>query len=119
MVALLSGPLVGADVGRAQLGWLSGRPDPGGSKGHLFIAIDPSCFTTPEAFREAATAYLDDIKSSRRPEGAGPIRIPGERALAEQRTSLAEGVVVLDAVWQRAIAAAAERGVAVPEAPLL
>lgn len=114
-VALLSGPLVGAQVGKA----LAGQPDgPGGGtgKGHLFLAIDPGCFGAPSAFRRAVGAYIAEIKSSRRAPGVTEIRIPGERTFAARERSMREGVEIYEVVWQNTEKLAAELGVSMPAA---
>lgn len=113
-VALLSGPLVGAQVGRALSGWLQGQQGPAGIKGHLILAIDPSCFGDPQLFRAAVSGYLNEIRTSRKAAGVSEIRIPGERAFAARQRSLRDGVPIYDVVWQNTSKLAAELGVTIP-----
>jgi L-2-hydroxycarboxylate dehydrogenase (NAD+) len=112
-VALLSGPLVGAQVGKA----LAGQPDgseAGVGKGHLFLAIDPACFGDPFAFRRSVGAYIAEVKNSRRPADGAAIRIPGDRAFAARERSLREGVEIYEVVWQNTQKLAADLGVPMP-----
>ena len=114
-VALLSGPLVGAQVVSALKGFLDAASGPAGSKGHLLLAIDPACFGDPQEFRAAVSAYLKEIRSSRKAAGVSEIRVPGERVFAERERSLREGVRIYDVVWENAARLAADLGVAIPE----
>jgi L-2-hydroxycarboxylate dehydrogenase (NAD+) len=113
-VALLSGPLVGAQVGKALSGWLDPELPSAGVKGHLFLAIDPSSFGDPLSFRHATSAYLNDIRRSRKAAGVSEIRIPGDRAFAARERSLREGVTIYEVVWQNIAKLAAELGVPLP-----
>jgi LDH2 family malate/lactate/ureidoglycolate dehydrogenase len=135
-IALLSGPLVGADVGPA-LGrsvyggdltssgeiaddWLDrleeDRYGPRGSKGHLVIAIDPGIFGDPETFTVGVVAYLDLVKSSRKAPGVEEILVPGERSFRERAANLARGTVLVEEhAWKGALALAAKLGVPVPK----
>lgn len=96
-VALLCGPLTTSEAGPALAGW----QDEGkvGRHGHLFVAIDPAAFGSPEEFRRAATAHIAEIKNSKKAPGSDGIRIPGERSLAARRARLESGVPVLEATW--------------------
>jgi L-2-hydroxycarboxylate dehydrogenase (NAD+) len=111
-VGLLSGPLVGAAVGRAMAGWLG--HDPAGVKGHFLLAVDPTAFGDPAAFRAAVSAHLDEVTTSRQAPGASAIRIPGARAFAEEARCRRDGVPVYEIVWARTAELAAELGVAMP-----
>jgi L-2-hydroxycarboxylate dehydrogenase (NAD+) len=113
-VALLAGPLVGAQVGRALDGWMTADAGRAGIKGHLFLAIDPACFGDPAVFRESVSAYVAQIKGSRKAPGVTEIRIAGERAFAARARSLRDGVVVYEVVWQKVATLARELGVAMP-----
>lgn len=110
-VALLAGPLTGSDTGRAL------RADNAvGRKGHLFVAIDPARFGDKEVFRAAASAYLNEVKSSALVDGGAPIRIPGERSAATRQRVLETGrVAVYTSVWSRMAEVARALGVEAPE----
>jgi LDH2 family malate/lactate/ureidoglycolate dehydrogenase len=113
-VALLSGPLVGARVGKALLGSLSAESGRPAGKGHLFLAIDPACFGDPAAFRRAASDYIEEIKQSRKAPGVTAIQMPGERAFAARERSLRDGVPIYEVVWNNTAKLAAELGVEMP-----
>jgi LDH2 family malate/lactate/ureidoglycolate dehydrogenase len=115
-VALLAGPLVGADTGKAMNGWRSENKGPQGNYGHFLLAIDPSCFGDPRDFRSSTSAFLDEIKSSKKAAGVGEIRIPGSRSFQTRERSLREGVRIYDAVWDKFALLAESLGVQVAEA---
>lgn len=96
-VALLCGPLTTSEAGPALVGW----QDEGklGRHGHLFVAIDPAAFGSPEQFRHAAAAHIAEIKNSKKAPDFSEIRIPGERGFATRRARLKSGVPVLEATW--------------------
>ena len=76
-VALLAGPLVGAQTGKAMNGWRSDNKGPQGNYGHFLFAVDPACFGDPQNFRKTTSAFLDEIRSSQKAPGVAEIRIPG------------------------------------------
>ena len=111
-VALLAGPLTGSNTGPGLDPTRSAQPP---SKGHFLIAVDPAAFGDREAFLHAVTAYLNEIKASRKAPGVDAIRIPGERALAVRAATLESGqAVVYRAVWDKMIEWATELSVEVP-----
>lgn len=112
-VALLSGPLVGGEVGSAIDGWHTeeGRQ---GRRGHLFMAIDPAAFGDTDAFRGSVSTYLDEVRASRTAPGVDHVRIPGERTFACRARSLTDGVEILEASWTIAADHAAKLGVEMP-----
>ncbi|MGH6953929.1 MAG: Ldh family oxidoreductase, partial [Alphaproteobacteria bacterium] len=112
-VGLLCGPLVGAAVGKGLAGWL-GQGGPTGPMGQLLLAIDPSAFGDATLFRKRVSAYLAEIKGSRKAPGSAEIRIPGERSAAARERSLEDGVPILEACWRNTEKLAAELGVAMP-----
>jgi len=115
-VALLSGSLTGSDTGSALRRTL-GEDGRAPRKGHLFIAIDPTAFGEQDTFLHAATAYLEEVKSSELVDPDAPIRIPGERAAQTRREVLNSGQVpVFESVWERMASVARALGVTVPSA---
>lgn len=112
-VALLAGPLTGGAVGSGLAGW--GHPDASaGSRGHLFLAIDPASFGDPSVFRQTVGTYLDEIRGSRLAPGVDHIRLPGERSQQTRDESLTHGIVMLEASWQRLTSHAERFGVEIP-----
>jgi L-2-hydroxycarboxylate dehydrogenase (NAD+) len=114
-VALLAGPLVGAQTGKAMNGWRSDNKGPQGNYGHFLFAIDPACFGDPQDFRQSASAFLDEIRSSRKAPGIAEIRIPGSRSFQRRQHSMRDGVRIYDAVWKNFALLADSLGVKVPE----
>ncbi len=114
-VGLLSGPLVGASVGKNLAQWLEDAPGAAGSKGHFFVAVDPAAFGDTMAFRRVASAYVTEIKTSRKAPGVTEIRIPGERSLAQRERSLRDGVAIYEVVWERTAELAKDLGVQMPD----
>ena len=111
-VAMLSGPLTGSAFGAALAGAIVGER--AASQGHFMIAVAPRAFGDETVFRAAVDAYVAEIRSSRRAPGRDAIRMPGERAFAERKRRLREGVPVLRATWDIITALAADLGVAMP-----
>ena len=112
VVALLSGPLTGSDFGRALAGAIIGER--AGAQGHFFFAVDPRSFGDEADFRAAVSAYLAEIKGSKKAPGVDEIRIPGERAMAERARRLSQGIPVLAATWEIVSELAADLGVSLP-----
>jgi L-2-hydroxycarboxylate dehydrogenase (NAD+) len=113
-VGLLSGPLVGAAIGESLANAMKDHRRASACRGHMVMAIDPAAFGEPQAFRDAASAYRDEIRTSRTAPGANRVRIPGERGFALRRAQLREGVRIYEAVWHRTARLAADLGVDMP-----
>lgn len=106
-VELLGGLLTGAGAGpmRDARGWTQ-------YWGTLLLALDPAVFVDPAWFRAAVSAYLAQVKGSRRAPGVAEILIPGERSYRTRRERLAGGVLIADPVWEEVARLARELGVA-------
>ena len=102
-VAVLSGPLVGANTGLGLQSWQTDEQGPQGAWGHFMFAIDPAAFGDSQAFRAAVSNYLAQIRNSRKTNGVNEIRIPGWRSLKTRERSLREGVTLYEVVWSRAL----------------
>ena len=75
----------------------------------LMVRLLTAAGCAPDAAATAAEVFLTaDLR------GLGEIRIPGERAFAEEARRRQEGVPVYDVVWARTAKLAAELGVAMP-----
>ena len=85
-----------------------------GTRGHLFIAVDPSVFVESTQFRKAVSAYLQEIKTSRKAPGFEEILVPGERGLRQREESLEKGALVYESVWENTAKLASEYGVSMP-----
>jgi L-2-hydroxycarboxylate dehydrogenase (NAD+) len=112
--ALLSGPMIGADLGadlKAQTAASHEIPQ----RGHFFIAIDPAVFGGRDPYRERVRAYLAELKNSRKAPGISEIRIPGERSMETRRRSLVRGVDMLASVWQHTVDIARQAQVEPPD----
>ena len=115
-VALLSGPLIGAVIGRALAQVFDTPQTTSGARGQLFVTLDPAAFGNADAFRAAVKSYLEEIKSSRLAPGFEEILIPGERGLRQREESLKRGVLVYERVWSNTAKLAASLGVKMPDA---
>jgi LDH2 family malate/lactate/ureidoglycolate dehydrogenase len=96
-------------------GWRSDNKGPQGNYGHFLFAIDPACFGDPRDFRNTTSAFLDEIRSSRRAPGVAEIRIPGSRSFQTRERSMRDGVRIYDAVWEKFALLANSLGVQVPQ----
>ena len=112
--AFLSGPLIGAVLGRSLGAAFQGKPG-AGRRGHSFLAVDPAAFGDPAVMRNAVSRYLQEIKDSRKALGVDEIMIPGERGFARRERSLRDGVMLFEKVWQNTGRLAQEYGVAMPQ----
>ena len=84
------------------------------TRGHLFIAVEPSGFVEPAQFRKAVSACLHDIRTSEKEPGFEEILIPGERGLRQRDESLAKGALIYESVWENTAVLAREYGVSMP-----
>ena len=112
-VALFCGPLVGADIGKA-LSTLKGGGPSKARLGHFIFAINPDCFVGVEQFKRSATAFLTEVKESKKAPGFSEILIPGEREYRHRETVLKEGLTILKATWDIMAEIAEELKVEVP-----
>lgn len=112
--ALLSGPIIGAMVGRerAEAAAASNGPP---ERGHTFIAIDPAAFGDVGTSLKRTRRFLDEIKASRKAPGVDEVLIPGERSFRTRRRSLAKGVELLESSWRNTVALAEDVGVKAPQ----
>jgi LDH2 family malate/lactate/ureidoglycolate dehydrogenase len=63
-----------------------------GGQGVFLQAVDPAAFAGREAFLRETTALARRCRESRPREGGPPVRLPGERALANRDRNLARGL---------------------------
>jgi L-2-hydroxycarboxylate dehydrogenase (NAD+) len=93
---LLVTSLAGAAIGTAVGGTLDSTSVC--NKGDIFIVIAPH---TSSSVTEAVHSYLDEIRASGAPGADHPVAVPGSRSRRARAQSMAEGVEVDDALWQR------------------
>ncbi len=112
-VGLLSSTVIDAAIGerlRAALAENNGER----SRGHLFVAIDPTAFgATNNAERTAA--YASELKKSRKARATDKIAMPGERSHRTKAVYQREGIPLLAAVWENTKNIAQELGVKPPK----
>lgn len=66
----------------------------------VMIAIDPGKFNTPEETDAIADAIIADIHSSQPVQEGGAVYYPGELELKTREDNLANGIPVIDEVWE-------------------
>lgn len=74
----------------------------------VFIAIDPASMGSVQAADAVIDETLAYIKASEPMDAGQAVRYPGEREHATRIRSLEEGIPVIDAVWEKIQALAAE-----------
>lgn len=89
MVEALTGVLAGAGVGPEVSGTYaeSGRPS---DVGHLFLALDPKAFDS--GFAGRMTQLAAALRQAEPAEGAGPVRVPGDRRRSERAARRRDGI---------------------------
>ena len=92
MVDLLTGGLAGASVGLRVLGTFDMKHE--GTKGDLFIALNPNAFCGLETFLDKVHDLRADIRGSRLAPGVSEIVLPGEIELAFRRERLLNGIPI-------------------------
>ena len=113
-VALIAAPLTGSAVGPAHRDWFDAEGSPT-SKGHFFLAIDPSAFGDVDEFRNAVSVYIREIKATRTAPGVDEIRVPWERAFRERARCVGRGrVEIFDEAWERISVLARDLDVEMP-----
>lgn len=112
MIDLMAGGLASGAIGEAVRPLYGDLSKPYGSA-NLFLAIDIAGFRPVGDFETAAGAFADRIRASRIAPGAGPVRMPGDRA-SEAHRAFAGDCRLAATSHAALIAAAARLGVAVP-----
>lgn len=98
-IALLCGPLIGADVGKALKGLKGGGPSEA-KLGHFFLSIDPGKLLGDDSFPGRVSAFLDEIRSSKPAPGFERVRVPGDRTFDRRQESIETGLEILEATWK-------------------
>jgi LDH2 family malate/lactate/ureidoglycolate dehydrogenase len=109
MFGFLAGTLNGAAFGRDVVDF-NADDTSATNTGQAVIALDPSAFGDPAVFASAVEIVRRDMVSSALRPGFDQIRLPGERALAQRRDRIAQGIPVPDGLRGRLNTLAAHHG---------
>lgn len=77
------------------------NPKQRGAQGVFLQLIDPAAFSGSSAFLAETTEFARRCKASRPAEGSRGVRLPGERAMAEKRRQMANGLEVSDDLFDK------------------
>ena len=92
MVDILSGALSGQAVGRDVKGTFDMKHE--GTKGDMFMAIDPSMFIDPEIFLNTVESLKSQIKGAKKAKGVDKILLPGEYEYLMRQKRYKEGIPI-------------------------
>jgi LDH2 family malate/lactate/ureidoglycolate dehydrogenase len=96
VVDVLCAALAGTPIAR-EVAWEHERSSLGG----FFLALDPTAFAPARPFAEAIARLAADAHETAPADPETPVRLPGERAAAERRRRLTEGIPVDARQWGR------------------
>jgi LDH2 family malate/lactate/ureidoglycolate dehydrogenase len=97
LVDLLTGALAGSTLG---LGVQQGNPDPDvGGQAFFFLALNPSFFSSPEAFVERVDLLSREAKSIKPAEGFSEVLLPGELEWREEQRRTRDGIPMPEGDW--------------------
>jgi LDH2 family malate/lactate/ureidoglycolate dehydrogenase len=97
VVDVLTAALAGSAIGREIQGW----EDEQGGLAAFFLALDPAAFGPPERFAAGIARLAEQVHATEPLVPGEAVRLPGERASAERRLRLAEGVPIDPGAWER------------------
>ncbi|MDI7260644.1 MAG: Ldh family oxidoreductase [Thermodesulfobacteriota bacterium] len=109
MVDLLTGALAGAAVGKNVKGTFDMKHE--GTKGDLFMAIDPKSFTDFENFLDKVEELKDQIKHSKKAKGVKEILLPGEIEYMTKERREKEGILLTEESYKELIRLAERQSV--------
>jgi LDH2 family malate/lactate/ureidoglycolate dehydrogenase len=112
-VGLLSGPVIGAALGR-ELADALAAGEGERRRGHLFVAIDPGAFGDAGSSARRTADFATYLKGSRRSADSDEIVMPGERSHRAKARHLAGGIPLPTPVWMNTMRIARELGVEPP-----
>jgi LDH2 family malate/lactate/ureidoglycolate dehydrogenase len=92
MVDILSGALAGQAVGRDVKGTFDMKHT--GTKGDMFMAIEPSVFIDPERFLNTVESLKNQIKGAKKAKGVDEILLPGEYEYLMRQKRYKEGIPI-------------------------
>lgn len=97
IVDLLTGGLAGTAVGKNVKGTLDMKHE--GTKGDLFIAIDPSTFTEFQGFLDRVEDLKHQIKQCKRAKKVREIFLPGELEYITRERRLKDGILLTEQLF--------------------
>lgn len=92
MVDILTGALAGQAVGKDVKGTFDMRHE--GTKGDMFMAIEPSVFIDQEKFLDTVESLKSQIKNAKKANGVDNILLPGEYEYLKKKTRMNEGIPI-------------------------
>lgn len=98
VVDVLTGVLMGAKYG-PHITAMYGDYDKPRDLASLMIAIDPSTFTSADAFKVQMDAMVDDLHSQSPGPGYEQVYVPGELQLKLEKANLELGVPVVETIY--------------------
>lgn len=121
-------PLGGVDFGYKGFGFMlmceafalalsgHGRREPKtrGAQGVFLQIIDPAAFAGADETLAENSYVVERCLAARPAEGSAGVRLPGQRAIAEMRRQLQNGLEVSPAVWERLATVSTRFGVPLP-----
>ena len=109
MVDLLTGALAGVAVGKSVKGTFDMKHE--GTKGDLFMAVDPQSFTDLENFLDKVEELKDQIKHSRKAKDVKEILLPGEVEYMTKQRREKEGIPLTEELCKELIRLAEHQSV--------
>jgi len=98
VIDVLTGVLMGAKYG-PYITAMYGDYDKPRELASLMIAIDPSTFTSADAFKVQMDAMVDDLHSQPPGPGYEKVYVPGELQFKLEKANLVKGVPVLETIY--------------------
>jgi len=92
MVDILTGALAGQAVGKDVRGTFDMQQ--AGTKGDMFMAIEPSAFIDPERFLNTVESLKNQIKSAKKAKGVDRVFLPGEYEYLMRKKRIKEGIPI-------------------------
>ncbi|MDI6893872.1 MAG: Ldh family oxidoreductase [Bacillota bacterium] len=93
LTGVLAGGTFGSDVGR----FAGGDPRRPVDMSHLVVVLRVASLMDVAEFRARVARLLQQVKSSRRPDTAGEVLVPGERSWRKRERRLREGIPLEEA----------------------
>lgn len=92
MVDILTGALAGQAVGKDVRGTFDMKHS--GTKGDMFMAIEPSAFINPERFLNTVESLKNQIKNAKKAKGVDEILLPGEYEYLMRQKRYEKGIPI-------------------------